>query len=99
MRPMAVGVGKEHRHQLSVERPPRGLIEARPTELADLLGRPTLYYLQGGRPEPLFLSIMLSHSPKSRHATRLRIRIPEVGSRLPKGPCGCERPRPRTTTA
>lgn len=38
---------------------PQGLLESRSTELADLLGQPTLIHLPGRRPEPLFLSILL----------------------------------------
>ncbi|MGB5642886.1 MAG: M14 family metallopeptidase [Gammaproteobacteria bacterium] len=38
---------------------PDGLLEARATELYDLLGSPTLIHLQGEQPEPLFISTLL----------------------------------------
>lgn len=38
---------------------PQGLLKSPATELADLLGQPTLIHLAGRRPEPLFLSILL----------------------------------------
>ncbi len=42
-----------------VDELPKGLLEARSTDLSDLLGQPTLIHLPGRRPEPLFLSILL----------------------------------------
>lgn len=38
---------------------PEGLLEARPEELADLLGGPTLLHLPGRREQPLFVSSLL----------------------------------------
>jgi len=38
---------------------PDGLLEAKATELLDLLGAPTLIHLQGERPEPIFISTLL----------------------------------------
>lgn len=38
---------------------PQGLLTARASDLADLLGGPTLIHLSGRRPEPLFVSILL----------------------------------------
>ena len=38
---------------------PDGLLEAEATELAELLGSPTLIHLQGEKPEPLFISTLL----------------------------------------
>jgi gamma-glutamyl:cysteine ligase YbdK (ATP-grasp superfamily) len=37
---------------------PRGLLEAKSTELLNLLGQPTLIHLPGQRPDPLFVSIL-----------------------------------------
>lgn len=42
-----------------VEEMPRGLLEARATDLAQLLKQPTLIHLPGKRPEALFVSILL----------------------------------------
>lgn len=42
-----------------VTKVPDGLLQARSSELAALLGRPTLIHLPGRRAEPLFLSILL----------------------------------------
>ncbi|GMQ84314.1 MAG: hypothetical protein BMS9Abin06_1097 [Gammaproteobacteria bacterium] len=38
---------------------PDGLLEARPTQLADLLGGPSLIHLPGRRTQPLFVSVLL----------------------------------------
>ncbi|HXY34927.1 MAG TPA: glutamate-cysteine ligase family protein, partial [Planctomycetaceae bacterium] len=38
---------------------PNGFLEARAADLAGMLGGPTLIHLQGARPEPLFVSILL----------------------------------------
>jgi hypothetical protein len=38
---------------------PDGLLEARPTQLADLLGGPSLIHLPGRRADPLFISVLL----------------------------------------
>lgn len=38
---------------------PSGLLEAKPTELEELLGGPTLIHLPGRRPTPLFISVLL----------------------------------------
>jgi len=38
---------------------PDGLLDAKATELLDLLGTPTLIHLQGEKPEPLFISTLL----------------------------------------
>ena len=38
---------------------PAGLLDARPEQLEDLLGKPTLIHLPGRREEPLFLSTLL----------------------------------------
>lgn len=42
-----------------VDRLPDGLLQARATDLARVLGGPTLIHLPGIRPEPLFVSILL----------------------------------------
>ncbi len=38
---------------------PAGLLEARPAQLADVLGGPSLIHLPGRRPQPLFVSLLL----------------------------------------
>jgi succinylglutamate desuccinylase len=41
------------------DRLPDGLLEAKPTDLLELLGSPTLIHLQGEKTEPLFISTLL----------------------------------------
>ncbi len=38
---------------------PDGLLEADPTQLAELLGGPSLIHLPGRRKQPLFISVLL----------------------------------------
>ena len=63
---------------------PQGLLEASPTQLADLLGGPSLIHLPGRRAQPLFVSVLLHGNETTGFLALQAMLLRYQGKQLPR---------------